>query len=248
MDFNPESTSRSLDYNNKITQQHNYSMNVTPTDVVLMTINVLTSFIISLILMWSVYNIFFMNKDKVKEINKCSLWLTFSGILFHFTLGILDPLLFYFYEIQIDNETSLIIYHLWYCAFALCRLSIYLVYIYRLHTVFSDSVYSHSKCIYITIGIGCIISMCSIVVSLVMGNTFTLDGANNNEYLIILFMEISFLIMDVTLIISLIWLFLSPLLKLFRMLNETNTSTSHLSTQIEMSETKSLSNYPNRST
>ena len=181
-------------------------------------INIITALILTLMFLATLCKLY-ENKDKLKRLNRYSILFTLCSILFHFILGLLDIPLFYFYEISHDGNISNIFYKIWYAVHCICRLSIYLVYIYRLHSIFSTSAYNHSQTVYILIGIACIISVsCTFAVTFV-GDALTLHETNQR---IVFILESAYGVMDFSIIILLIYLFLKPIFALLKLMSSTD--------------------------
>ena len=150
--------------------------------------------------------------------------------------------MFYFYEISYDENISNIFYKIWYAAYCICRLSIYLVYIYRLHSIFATSAYNHSQTVYILIGVACIISVsCTFAVTFV-GDSFTLHRTNQR---IVFILESAYGVMDFSIIILLIYLFLKPIFALLKLMSSTDIRLQEPQTTRSKSTTKRTSHTAN---
>lgn len=197
-------------------------LNWSTQNTTLLIINIITATICTFVFFITIYGVNNAFNDKFKKIDKYAIWFTLSCITLHFILSILDPLLFYYHEI--DYETNQagaeIIYKIWYTVWCCCRINIYIVYIYRLHIIFKGSTFQHSKCLYIILGFGSIVSFGSMVWAMVMTDTLHLDESSPAQFLLIMLAELIFLIMDVLIIVSLLLLFVSPFLKLVRLINQ----------------------------
>ena len=135
-------------------------------------------------------------------------------------MGILEPLIIYYHEIEYKFTASTIVYRFWLIVWALARINLYVVYIYRLHSIFKKSTFKRSKCVYIVIAVGCAISMASMVFVMIWQDNSFLDGASDQDFILTMISELVFLVMDIVIIISLMILFISPFMELVRMANQ----------------------------
>ena len=191
-------------------------------NTILFTFNIVTGTICLFVLLLTLYKIWSERKDKLRKASKLAVSFTLSCIIIHFLLGVGDPILFYFHEIEYDRyaSTASIVYRTWLIFWALARMNIYFVYIYRLHLIFKGSTFNNSKCIYFTISIGCVISLSSMICTIILQENQHLDGASDEVILFAFISELVFLVMDVIIIIALLILFMTPFMKLVRLANE----------------------------
>ena len=146
--------------------------------------------------------------------NKTAVYMTFMCILLHTINAILDPIGFYFYAISPNETMNITIYNAWSATWTLSKLSLYLIYIYRLFLTFKGTPYSYSHTVY------CPISLLWILQCAVMIFYISVRSSFDEDTVLALIASTIFVIFDFILIIVVMLLFIIPISKLIKSLKK----------------------------
>lgn len=189
-------------------------------NVILFCINIFTATTCSVVFAMTIYTLFCRKSHSAMMgmTSKASLWITFASICCHFTLSMIDPLLFYFYEVFDDEAISNAVYYAWMSTYAICRVSIYVVYVHRLRHVFQDSSFKYPAVTYVLLAMACTLAVSSIAVSLSGVDSLDVSGGSTEQFLLAMLSFFVFMIMDFLVIISLCLMFVTPFKQLIAMI------------------------------
>eukprot|EP01084_Bolivina_argentea_P155031 270202_1 len=162
------------------------------------------------ICIYTVYSVCF--KITTMQEDRKAIYVTLICLLFHGINANLDPFGFYFYAISSNNSVQTRIYNAWSGLWTLSKLSLYLVYIYRLYVTFHETPYSYSYVIYFPIS--CIIMLQCVVMVFYISVRNEFDEDSN----LALISSCVFILFDFILIIVIMILFIVPISKLIKQL------------------------------
>lgn len=153
----------------------------------------------------------FCRPRRFKEDNKATL-VTLLCQCLHCANALVDPIGFYLYAISPRYWEDGPIYTVWSILWTLSKLSLYLVYIWRLHITFAGTLYMYSCSMYLPLCLLWMVQMTTMIWYISARPTFD-DDSNTT-----LITNTVFFVLDFLLTISIMVLFIVPIAKLMRSL------------------------------